>query len=225
LPSGYQKFVNNTYCSEPFYIGGKYIMTGGLIYSQTGTGSNITTAYKGLVYTSTDGATWAVNTFDPPATINNIFQGGRTSYAVQIGSNIVMPLLQTNTTVSGTQVSSNKQYATSTDGLAYTFGVHSGTPNTQMMGNLSSFPSLLLPGGRVGFTVTYAQVNGVSTPTYSYAYTSDGYTFTSTTDLMFTNPALAAYSPTLKRLVAIRQDSNATTSAQTGVTIGTLDFP
>ncbi len=157
--------------------------------------------------------------------LNNIFQGGRTSFAAQVGSNIVMPLLQTNTTVSGTQVSSNKQYATSTDGLTYTFAVHKGTPNTQMMCNLSAFPSLLLPGGRVGFAVTYAQVNGVSTPTYSYAYTSDGYTFTPTTDLMFTNPLLAAHSPTLKRLVVLRQESNPTTFAQTGVTIGTLDFP
>jgi Fibronectin type III domain len=228
LPTGYFKALNNTYCSEAFYVGGKYVIAGGLIVSQTGSGNSTVFTYKGLTYTSTDGVSWTMNTFNLPSTINGVAQGGRVSTALQVGSNLVLPIVRTETSVRlqptdpyPTQVLSNYQVGVSSDGTTFTFTTRA-TPNLG-----STYPNLLLPNGIVGYTNGYPTVvNGatVNVPA-DYRYTTDGYTFTTAQDLMFTNPLMAAYSPILKRLVVFRQESNATTFAQTGVTIGTLDFP
>jgi hypothetical protein len=224
LPTGYQKAVNNNYCSEAFYVGGKYVIDGGIIVAYAGT----TSTYKGLSYTSTDGATWTVNAYILPSTINSVLQSGRGNTTLQVGSNLVLPAVRTEASVRlkptdlyTTQVISNYQAGVSSDGLTYSFSSRA-TPSFG-----STYPNLNLPSGIVAYTTAYSTIVSGSTVTVPalYQYTTDGYTFTTAQDLMFTNPLLAAYSPTLKRLVVIRQESNATTFAQTGVTIGTLDFP
>jgi hypothetical protein len=162
-----------------------------------------------------------VNTFNLPSTINSVTQGGRVSTALQVGANVVLPAVRTATTVSGAQVLSNYQTATSADGVTFTFASLATPDLTQNV-----VPTLLLPSGTVVFKRGYTLVNSVSVPNnFTYAYTTDGYTLVSTTDLMFINPIQAAYSPTLRRLVVFRQESNTSTFANTGVTIGTLDFP
>ncbi len=224
LPTGYQKAVNNKYCSEAFYVGGRYVIDGGIIVAYSGT----TSTYKGLSYTSIDGATWTVNAYSLPSTINSVLQGGRGNTALQVGSNLVLPAVRTEASVRlqptdpyPTQVISNYQAGVSSDGLTYTF-TSRATPNFG-----STFPNLNLPNGIVVYTNAYSTIVNSATVAVPalYQYTTDGYTFTTAQDLMFKNPLLAAYSPTLKRLVVIRQDSNATTYVNTGVVIGTLDFP
>lgn len=221
LPAGYSRYPVKGFCSEPFYVNGQYIVDGGFIISSvviSGVRGNI---FKGLVYSSLDGFAWTVNTIDLPTGINDLAQAGRVSLTTQVGSKIVMPRLQNSTTISGRSVLSNQQYATSVDGLTYAFNAYVGAPYFETGEGIAAYTNLILPSGTVGYTVTYLG----TTPTYTYAYTNDGTTFTSTTDLMFTNPLMAAYSPTLRRLVVIRQENNASTGAQTGITIGTLDIP
>jgi hypothetical protein len=230
LPTGYNKRINTTYCSEPIFLGGKYLVYGGAIeFFVKGATSYLT---QGLVYSSTDGVNWTASGFALPKDVNAIPQDGRSRTVLQIGDTVVIPSVRTETNVRlkptdpyPTQVITNEQVGTSTDGLTFTY-----TKSTGIVANantLAYYPSLQLPGGMLATTSTSTLVNFVSVFTYSYYFTTNGSTYTSAPDFKVGeggyNVAPYAYSPTLKRLVFIKQETKS--FAPTGVTINTYDFP
>jgi hypothetical protein len=230
LPTGYTKRINTTYCSEPIYLDGKYLVYGGAIEFYVKNATSLLT--QGLVYSSTDGTNWTASGFALPSGVNSIPQGGRSRTVLQIGNTVVIPTVHTDTQVRikptdpyPTQVITNEQVGTSTDGLNFTY-----SPATGIAANantLAFYPSLPLPGGMLATTSASTLVNFQSVFTYSYYYTTNGVAYTAAPDMKVGeggyNAAPFAYSPSLKRLVFIKQET--TNFAPSGVTLSTYDFP
>ncbi len=230
LPTGYTKRINTTYCSEPIYLDGKYLVYGGAIEFYVKNATSLLT--QGLVYSSTDGTNWTASGFALPTGVNSIPQGGRSRTVLQIGNTVVIPTVHTDTQVRikptdpyPTQVITNEQVGTSTDGLNFTYA-----PATGIAANantLAFYPSLPLPGGMLATTSASTLVNFQSVFTYSYYYTTNGVAYTAAPDMKVGeggyNAAPFAYSPSLKRLVFIKQET--TNFAPSGVTLSTYDFP
>lgn len=207
LPTGYFKDVNTKYCSEPFFVNGTYVVYGGIAAAFNDTSKPT----LGVVYTSTNGTAWTAQTFSLPTGVTNIPQGGRVNLAMQIGSNIVIPL-------------SGGKVGTSTDGLTFTYSSIAGVNPVPAAGGLSKYyTNLVIPGGMVADTLTSANNQSV----VNYYLTSDGVNYTAAPNFGFRDPAfvytsIQAYSPTLRRLVRIKS----VLSGQTNVpTTFTYDFP
>jgi len=218
LPTNYYKEGNSKYCSEPFYIGGKYRIYGGVISVFRSDPIDA----KGLVYSSTDGTTWTVETFALPAGANAIAQGGRSGSVVQIGNSIVLPSVKAvasrrinPTDAYPTLVTDSNQVGTSTDGVSFTYsdavGITYGSASTVGKPGLSGyFPGIDVAGsGVLGMegTTNYWTTDGVN-----YTAATQGYGLT-LTGINY------AYSPSLKRLVVIQRGSGLTDP-----TIMTKDF-
>ena len=230
LPTGYTKRINTTYCSEPIYLDGQYLVYGGAIEFYVKNATSLLT--QGLVYSSTDGTNWTASGFALPTGVNSIPQGGRSRTVLQIGNTVVIPTVHTDTQVRikptdpyPTQVITNEQVGTSTDGLNFTYA-----PATGIAANantLAFYPSLPLPGGMLATTSASTLVNFQSVFTYSYYYTTNGVAYTAAPDMKVGeggyNAAPFAYSPSLKRLVFIKQET--TNFAPSGVTLSTYDVP
>ena len=217
LPSTYYKVPNNKNCSEPFYIGGKYRIYGGIISVFN---SNPVDA-KGLVYSSTDGTNWTVDTFALPTGANAVSQTGRTGTVIQIGSTIVLPSVMAQeskrinpTDTYPTLVTNSNQIGTSTDGVTFTFadavGISYRSGTVGKPGLTKYFTDVDVPGsGILGMEGT---TNFWTTDGVNYTTASQGYGLT-------TSAINYAYSPTLKRLVVIQRGSGLTDP-----TIMTKDF-
>lgn len=217
LPTDYYKEGNSKYCSEPFYIGGKYRIYGGII----SVFRSDPVVAKGLIYSSTDGSSWAVETFALPTGANAVVQGGRTSTVVQVGNAIVLPSVMAQAArrinagdAYATLVTDSNQVGTSTDGLTFTFadavGITYRTSTIGKPGLTSYFPSINVAGlGVLG-------MEGASN-----FWTQDGVNYTAATQgYGLTMSAINyAYSPTLKRLVVIQRGTGLTDA-----TIMTKDF-
>lgn len=207
LPNNYYKDPNSKYCSAPFYVNGKYFVYGGTIYFFDNTTS--TPPVKGLVYSSTDGVNWTVNTFDLPTGARKITQGGRENTTFAVGTTVV---LQTD----------DGKIGTSTDGLTFTFAAPSGLDVANGT-NVAYFDNIQVDGAIAAATLEYVR----STNSYliKHFWTSNGVDYTAAPDLgLLTNPTasttrLQAYSPTLKRMVRIQSVRDAAPTVQT------YDFP
>ena len=224
LPSNYYKNSNSSNCSEPFYVGGKYRIYGGTIQFFDTKDPN--PPAQGLMYTSTDGVTWGVETFALPAGANSIVQGGRASIVFQLGNTIVLPQVQQISTRRinptdqyATQVIDSDKVGTSTDGITFTYAERTGL--AEVKGTISTYyPDFVVSGAMLGLTNVYAA--GATVPTSKYFWTANGSTYTPAPDFgLFkaNNTVIQAYSPALRRLVRM-------TSLNGGApTIDTYDFP
>jgi hypothetical protein len=209
LPTNYYKNVNDKYCSEPFYIGGKYRIYGGVIQQFSTTDPN--PPALGLVYSSTDGATWTADTFELPAGANTIEQGGRVSLVVQIGDKIVLPAVKSNisrrinpTDPYPTQVTDSAQVGTSSDGVTFTYADASGL----------TYPASAVGKPGLSDYFTKLEVSGLGMLGYNFSdktnyWTADGVAYTATQDFGLRSPDNSyssnyAYSPSLKRLVVVQ---------------------
>lgn len=205
LPNNYFKDANSKYCSAPFYVNGKYVVYGGTI--EFFDISTSTPPVKGLVYSSTDGVNWTVNTFDLPAGARKLTQGGRENTTVMVGDTVVL-------------ATDNGKIGTSSDGLTFTFASPTGLAGTSGSVN-AYFPSVVVNGAVLAATRTFT--SGVVLPDIQYFWTSNGVDYTSAPNLGLLNARgndpLQAYSPTLKRLVRMQAGTNGVPTVQT------YDFP
>ena len=223
LPTNYYK-TSSKYCTEPFYIGGKYRIYGGVIQFFDNKDPN--PPALGLVYSSTDGTTWTVDTFEWPVGVNTIEQSGRGSVVTQIGDRIVLPTVKSvvsrrinPTDPYPTQITDSAQVGTSTDGITFTFsdatGITYATTTVGKPGLSQYFSKLEVSGlGMLGYNnsdkTNYWTLNGVAyTATQDFGLRSPDNTYTSR----------YAYSPSLKRLVVIQLKTGTTTP-----TVMTRDF-
>jgi hypothetical protein len=225
LPTNYTRDSNHNFCSEPFYLGGKYLVYGGVIKDYVT--SNTNPPSKGLVYSSTDGVTWTANGFSLPAGANAIGQGGRVSNVIQIGNSIVIPavMAQASRRINPsdpypTLVTDSAQVGTSSDGLTFTYSDAVGLTYASFAvgkpGLAQYFTGLEVSGlGMLGY-------NSSNTTNY---WSLDGVTYTEAQDLGLRSPTSAyssryAYSPTLGRLVVIQWTNTGVATP----TIMTKDF-
>jgi hypothetical protein len=225
LPTNYTRDSNQNFCSEPFYLGGKYLVYGGVIKDYVT--SNTNPPSKGLVYSSTDGVTWTANGFSLPAGANAIGQGGRVSNVIQIGNSIVIPavMAQASRRINPsdpypTLVTDSAQVGTSSDGLTFTYSDAVGLTYASFAvgkpGLAQYFTGLEVSGlGMLGY-------NSSNTTNY---WSLDGVTYTEAQDLGLRSPTSAyssryAYSPTLGRLVVIQWTNTGVATP----TIMTKDF-
>ncbi len=209
LPTNYTKDTNQNFCSEPFYVGGKFLIYGGVIKDYKTSSTN--PPAKGLVYSSTDGTTWVANAFALPTGANAIEQGGRVSNVISVGNKIVIPTVMTQTSRRikptdpyPTLVTDSAQTGTSTDGLVFTYASTSGISYAAT--------TVGTPGLTQYFTGLEVEGSGLLGYNFSNAtnyWTLDGVNYTATQDMGLRSATFAytsrfAYSPSLKRLVVIQ---------------------
>lgn len=225
LPTNYTKDINQNFCSEPFYAGGKFLIYGGVIKDYKTSSTNPPS--KGLVYSSTDGTTWVANAFALPTGANAIEQGGRVSRVISVGNKIVIPSVMAQASRRlkpadpyPTQVTDSAQVGTSTDGLVFSYADTAGISYSA-----STVGTPGLTQYFTGFEVAGSGLLGFNFSNATSYWTLDGVTYTASQDFGLRSGTNAytsryAYSPTLKRLVVIQW----TTTTQAAPVIMTKDF-